>query len=76
MLAMPSLNENIEVAKLLHSAPYYNGMLAAVARFDDEVEALLEAGVDAAFNVYGEAGAGFAGHVCVSLDGACSIVDE
>ena len=68
--------ENIEVAKLLKSSPYYQGMIAAVARFDDEVEALKEAGVDSAFNIYGEAGAGFAGHICVALDGACSINRE
>ena len=76
MLAMTSLRENIEVAKLLKSSPYYQGMIAAVARFDDEVEALKEAGVDSAFNIYGEAGAGFAGHICVALDGACSINRE
>jgi hypothetical protein len=74
MLAMSSLTENMEVARLLKSAPYFKGMVAATARFDDEVEALKESGVDAAFNVYGEAGAGFAGHICNSLDGACEIV--
>jgi predicted Kef-type K+ transport protein len=76
MLAMTSLLENIEVAKLLKSSPYYQGIVTAVARFDDEVEALKEAGVDAAFNIYGEAGAGFAGHICGALDGACSINRE
>jgi hypothetical protein len=76
MLAMTSATENIEVAKFLNSAADYQGMIAATARFDDEVEALKEAGVDAAFNVYGEAGAGFAGHICTNLDGACNLIEE
>jgi predicted Kef-type K+ transport protein len=62
MLAMSSQTENKEVAGHLKSFNF-PGRLAAIARFDDEVEALKEAGVDAAFNVYGEAGAGFAEHV-------------
>ena len=46
----------------------YRGDVAAVARYDDEVEALHAAGVDTAFNIYGEAGAGLAAHVCESLE--------
>ena len=46
----------------------YRGDIAAVARYDDEVEALRAAGVDTAFNIYGEAGAGLAAHVCESLE--------
>ena len=41
----------------------------ATAQFDDEVAALQEAGVQAAFNFYAEAGAGFAEHVCERLEG-------
>jgi len=37
--------------------------LAAIARYPDEIDLLNKAGVDAAFNLYGEAGAGFADHV-------------
>jgi hypothetical protein len=38
----------------------YKGLIAASARFDDEVKALKEAGVHAAHNFFGEAGAGLA----------------
>ena len=38
------------------------------------MEALKEAGVDAAFNIYGEAGAGFAEHVCREVDRTCEII--
>lgn len=68
MLAMPSVKENIEAATLLKTVANYRGKIAAVARFDDEVEALKKSGVDAAFNIYGEAGAGFARHVCEDID--------
>ena len=75
MLAMPSITENIEVARQLkQESKYFSGIIAAVARFDDEVEALKEAGVDAAFNIYGEAGAGFAEHICREVDKACEII--
>ncbi|VVS95003.1 cation:proton antiporter family protein [Desulfoluna spongiiphila] len=40
----------------------YKGTLAAVARYDDEVERLKEAGADVALNVFAEAGAGLAAH--------------
>jgi len=67
MLAMPSQTENIEVAGQLKSFNF-PVQIAAIARFDDEVEALKEAGVDAAFNIYGEAGAGFAEHISRVMD--------
>jgi hypothetical protein len=38
----------------------FKGLIAASARFDDEVKALKEAGVHAAFNFFDEAGAGLA----------------
>jgi hypothetical protein len=45
-------------------------MIAATGRFDDEVELLKKQGVHSAFNLYAEAGVGFADHVCRNL---CSI---
>ena len=41
----------------------YKGIIAAGARFDDEVAALKEAGVHAAYNFFNEAGTGLAEHV-------------
>jgi hypothetical protein len=40
----------------------FQGKVAAVARFPDELEELERAGVQAAFDVFAEAGAGFADH--------------
>jgi len=46
----------------------FAGSIAATAKFDDEVEELKEAGVRAVFNLYAEAGHGFAEHVCEAID--------
>ena len=62
MLAMPNVSENLSVARELKERKY-SGKVAAIAQFDDEVEALKEAGIHAAFNFYTEAGTGFADHV-------------
>jgi hypothetical protein len=45
----------------------YKGQIAAIAEYPDQLESLLETGVDAAFNIYSEAGSGFARHVCEQL---------
>ena len=39
------------------------GKIAAIVRFEDDIASLKEQGVDAVFNVYDEAGSGFARHV-------------
>ena len=66
MLTMPNHRENVEVADYLRQRGY-RGRVAATAKYPDHVEALRQAGVEAAFNIYAEAGAGFADHVCAEL---------
>ena len=66
MLAMPNHLENLFAAGQLRKLGY-KGRLAAVAKYPDEVVALQEAGVDSAFNLYAEAGAGFAEDVAAVL---------
>ncbi|MDJ0984353.1 MAG: cation:proton antiporter [Desulfobacterales bacterium] len=58
VLAMPKFKANMQAAKLITKAGF-KGIIAASARFDDEVTALKEAGVHA-FNFFDEAGAGLA----------------
>jgi len=67
ILAMPNHTENMYAAKILASQNF-TGLVSATARFDDEVAELKEAGVHAAFNLYTEAGIGFAEHVQKSLE--------
>ncbi len=61
MLALPKLTINLAVLEQLRSASF-TGRVAATARFPDEVEMLKEAGAHTVFNIYTEAGAGFAAH--------------
>jgi predicted Kef-type K+ transport protein len=62
MLALPKLTTNLAVLGQLKAAAF-TGRIATTARFQDEVEALEQAGATTVFNVYTEAGAGFAAHV-------------
>ena len=66
MLAMPNHLENLFAAGQLRALGY-QGRLAAIAKYPDEVTALQQAGVDSAFNLYAEAGAGFAEDVAAVL---------
>jgi len=67
VLALSNLDAMLYAAEKLKEIGY-RGDVAAVARYDDEVEALRAAGVNTAFNIYEEAGAGLAAHVCDSLE--------
>ena len=62
MLTLPELSANLDITRGLADSPY-DGKIAAVARFSDEVEILERAGVHVAVDSFIEAGAGFAGHV-------------
>jgi glutathione-regulated potassium-efflux system ancillary protein KefC len=63
LLCMSDHPSNLYAAKRLKACSF-PGRVAAVAEHDDQAAELREAGVDAAYNIYAEAGAGFAGHVC------------
>ena len=62
ILAMPKHTANIHAARTLkrHDFP---GVVTATGKFDDEVKQLRNLGLDTAFNLYSEAGSGFAEHV-------------
>lgn len=66
LLALPNHQEDLQAARELADAGY-QGKIAATVKFDDEIEALQQAGIHAAFNLYAEAGAGFAEHASVLL---------
>lgn len=62
MLAMPRLSTRLAVTReLLRSG--FQGEIAAIAHYDDEADELRKAGASTVFNIYREAGAGFATHV-------------
>lgn len=62
MLALPNLQANLDALEQLRGISFA-GRIAATARFPDEVQLLQKAGATAVFNIYTEAGAGFAEHV-------------
>ena len=62
MLALPSLAANLAVLDELNASSFY-GRVAATARFPDEIEVLKMAGASSVYNLYAEAGTGFAAHV-------------
>lgn len=68
MLALTNHHENMLVGKLLEELGY-RGRLAAVVRFAEEAEELEGEGVSA-FNLYAQAGAGFAAHAAEQLQSA------
>ena len=59
MLALPNQDEMRATLKMIHLSGY-TGKVAAVARYEDDRQELLELGVDVAFNYYLEVGSGFA----------------
>jgi len=74
MLAMPALDDMRQAVKLI-KAEGYTGFITAVTRYDDDRKILESEGVDATFNFYTEAGAGFAEHVRQQLkdNGKCLV---
>ncbi|MGH8558892.1 MAG: cation:proton antiporter [Methylococcales bacterium] len=62
LLTMPVHRENLTAVRLLREQGYV-GRIGVIARFPDEVDELKALGVEAAFNLYAEAGAGFASHL-------------
>ncbi len=67
VLAMPNHKENMAAIKQVKTCGF-NGLIAAAARYEDQVKELEEAGAHAAFNLLHEAGSGFAEHICRTLD--------
>jgi glutathione-regulated potassium-efflux system ancillary protein KefC len=62
VLAMPKHGANVHAAKTLRRHGF-EGVVTATGKFDDEVRELRQLGLDTAFNLYNEAGSGFADHV-------------
>jgi predicted Kef-type K+ transport protein len=65
MLALPTLTASLDALEQLREIGFKGG-IAATARYPDEEARLREAGATAIFNIYAEAGAGFADHVAAT----------
>ncbi len=65
-LVLPKISTSLNVLEQLKAASF-TGRVAAIARYPDEVEALKDGGALIVFNIYTEAGAGFAAHVIAEI---------
>ena len=63
ILAMADHTANLNAIKEL-TRGQFEGRIAAMALYEDQVEELREAGAHAAYNIYDQAGFGFAEHIC------------
>ena len=59
LIALPYIADIENIQEQLQASGY-QGKVAAIARYDDQVEELSECGIDRIFNFYTEAGVGFA----------------
>jgi predicted Kef-type K+ transport protein len=67
MLALPDPGTSIFSIQQI-KASGYKGQITASVRYEDQMQLLKDAGIDAAYNLYEEAGVGFADHVCEHMD--------
>jgi glutathione-regulated potassium-efflux system ancillary protein KefC len=67
LLDMPNIKELLDAVDMIKQTGY-QGIISAAVKHDDCINPLKEAGVDYVYNVYAEAGSGFANHVCENLD--------
>lgn len=68
MMALPSIEDMQNITVQLRNSGY-KGKIAAVARYEDEREPLLNAGIDHVFNFFTGAGTGFAEESLQMVDG-------
>jgi hypothetical protein len=66
LLAMPSHVANITAVKEITDGEF-EGIIAPIAQYDDEVQELKAAGAQSVYNFFAEAGFGFAEHACRAL---------
>jgi hypothetical protein len=59
LLALPSIDDICNITEQLQHANY-SGKIASIARYEDEIQPLIDAGSDKVFNFFTEAGTGFA----------------
>lgn len=59
LLALPSIEDISNITEQLQHANY-TGKIASIARYEDQIQPLIDAGSDKVFNFFTEAGTGFA----------------
>ncbi len=62
LVTLPNHASNLAVVRQLQLHNFL-GHIAATAKYADEVKDFNELGIESAYNIYAEAGSGFAGHI-------------
>jgi len=68
LVTLPNHAANLAVVRQLQQHKY-TGHIAVTAKYADEVEDFNELGIESAYNIYAEAGSGFAGHILNQING-------
>ncbi len=68
LIALPQIADIQNIQKQL-KASQYQGKVAAIARYEDQIQELSDCGIDRIFNFYKEAGVGFAKESLSLIDG-------
>lgn len=68
LITISSIEDISNIATQLRNA-HYEGQIAAIVRYEDEREHLIEIGIDKVFNFYTEVGSGFAEEFIAELEG-------
>lgn len=63
LLDMPNIKEALTASAMIKQTRY-QGLISATVKHNDFIQPLKEAGVAYVYNIYAEAGSGFANHVC------------
>jgi len=67
LVTLPNHASNLTVVKQLQ-LHNYPGHIAATAKFKDEVDDFTALGIESAYNIYAEAGSGFASHILEQIN--------
>lgn len=67
LVTMPNHTSNLAAVRQLQNNGY-SGQIAATAKYADEVGDFTALGIESAYNIYAEAGSGFAGHILTQID--------
>ena len=68
LVTLPNHAANLAVVRQLQQHKY-TGHIAVTAKYADEVVDFNELGIESAYNIYAEAGSGFAGHILNQING-------
>jgi len=67
LLDIPNVKEALIAADMIKRTQY-QGLIAATVKHNESIQLLEAVGVNYVFNIYAEAGSGFAHHVCENID--------